>query len=301
MSHLPVLQEEVLRYLDPKPNEHFIDCTVGSGGHALAILEKTGPRGKLLGIDWDPEAIARTRAAAKQKGFANRLLLAQDTYANLAEIAREQKFPQAQGILLDLGLSSEQLEESKRGFSFRGQEPLDMRFDPKHSLTAEKILNFWSRQDIETIIKEYGEDQFAKEIAREIIETRAQKPFAQTSDLVGAILNAVPARHRRAKIHPATRTFQALRIAVNDELGNIRRVLPQAIGLLAPGGRIALISFHSLEDKIAKEFFREEAKEKEQGQPAIRILTKKPAVPTAQELRNNPRARSAKLRVAVKL
>ncbi|MBI2574048.1 MAG: 16S rRNA (cytosine(1402)-N(4))-methyltransferase RsmH [Candidatus Wildermuthbacteria bacterium] len=293
MAHISVLQEEVLRYLDPKPNEYFIDCTLGNGGHAFAILGKTAPRGKLLGIDWDPDAIARARTEAKQKGCAGRLILANDSYANLAEIIRQEKFPQPHGILLDLGLSSEQLEESKRGFTFRKQEPLDMRFNPGHSLTAEKVLNFWSRQDIEKIIKEYGGEQFAKEIAGAIIEQRTKKPLAKTSDLVDAVLEAIPKRWHRAKIHPATRTFQALRIAVNGELENIKRVLPQAVETLKPGGKIAVISFHSLEDKIVKEFFKE--------QTNVRILTKKPTVPAIKEIQHNPRARSAKLRAAEKL
>lgn len=292
MAHISVLQEEVLRILDPKPNEHFIDCTLGSGGHAFAILEKTAPRGKLLGIDWDSEAISRAKSAAKQKGLEKRLIPAHGSYADLSEIIRKEKFPQPSGILLDLGLSSEQLEESGRGFTFRTQEPLDMRFNPAHTVTAEKILNFWSRQDIEKIIKEYGEEQFAKEITRAIIGQRAKKPFAQTSDLVGIVFSAIPKRYHRTKIHPATRTFQALRIAVNGELDNLRRVLPQAVAELKTGGRVAVISFHSLEDRIVKEFFK---------QSDIRILTKKPLAPTNKEIQHNPRARSAKLRAAEKL
>ncbi|OGZ23291.1 MAG: 16S rRNA (cytosine(1402)-N(4))-methyltransferase [Candidatus Nealsonbacteria bacterium RIFCSPLOWO2_01_FULL_41_9] len=283
--HIPVLQKEVIEYLTPGPNENFIDCTIGEGGHASAILEKIKPDGKVLGIDLN----------IRFKGD-KRLILAEDNFTNLKEIVEKIKFGKADGILMDLGFSSWHLEESGRGFSFQKQEPLDMRYNLENQLTAEKILNFWSAPEIERILKEYGEEKFAKEIAREIINSRQIRPIQNTFQLVAIIRRVVPAGYQRQKIHPATRTFQALRIAVNDELNNLQAVLPEALDILKKGGRIAVISFHSLEDRIIKNFLRDEAKEN-----LISILTKKPVTATFQEIKINPRARSAKLRAAQKI
>lgn len=290
--HIPVLQKEVINYLASRPNENFIDCTINGGGHALAILEKNGPKGKVLGIDADADQIKNCRAKAE----ARRLILVCDNFANLEEIVKSEKFPAVSGILMDLGFSSWHLEESGRGFSFQKQEPLDMRYNSENQLTAEKILNFWSAPEIEKILTEYGEEKFSKEIAREIINSRQISPIQNTFQLVAIIKKAVPGWYQRQKIHPATRTFQALRIAVNDELNNLQIVLPQAIEVLKRGGRLAVISFHSLEDRIIKNFFKEKAKEN-----LINILTKKPVEATSQEIKANPRARSAKLRAAIKL
>lgn len=269
--HIPVLQKEVIEYLDPKPNENFIDCTIGEGGHSLAILERTEPRGKILGIDF------QLRLKLKE-----RLILIEDNFANLKEIIQKNKFKSVHGILFDLGMSSWHLEESGRGFSFKRNEPLDMRYDSKTNLTAEKILNYWSFQDIERILREYGEERRADRIAERIIEARKQEPIKNTVQLRG-IINKSGGNQQQS--------FQALRIAVNDELGNLQKALPQAVDILEPGGRLAIISFHSLEDRIVKIFFKNQQ---------FQILTKKPIAPSFKEIRNNPKARSAKLRVIQK-
>ena len=286
--HIPVLQKEVLQYLDPQPNENFIDCTVGEGGHTLAILEKTVPKGKILGID------LYVRAHLKH---SPRLVLIQDNFANLKEIAQKNRFNKVDGILMDLGMSSWHLEESGRGFSFQKKEPLDMRYDAQNQLTAEKIVNFWSKFEIEKILREYGEEQFAGSIAERIVEQRKARPIVNTSQLVQIIEQTIP---RRGK-HPATRTFQALRIAVNDELSNLEKVLPQALEILEKNGRLAVISFHSLEDRIVKNFFSAHGGSASGGKnPSLKILTKKPITPSNNEIKINSRARSAKLRAAQK-
>ncbi|MBI1971331.1 MAG: 16S rRNA (cytosine(1402)-N(4))-methyltransferase RsmH [Candidatus Wildermuthbacteria bacterium] len=290
MSHVPVLQKEVIKYLDPKPDENFIDCTIGSGGHTLAILERTAPTGKVLGIDWDTEAIAKLKTQTAK--LWKRLILVNDNFAHIQDIVQREKFRPVHGILLDLGMSSDQLEKSGRGFTFQKNEPLDMRYDPANLLDATKILNFWSRQDIERIFKEYGEEQFAQEIAKAIVAARSEKPIIKTFQLVDIITHATPKWYQRKKLHPATKTFQALRITVNNELQNLTHALPQAVSVLSPGGRIAAISFHSLEDRIVKRFFRSE--------PSLKVLTKKPATASWPERKTNPKSRSAKLRVCAK-
>lgn len=289
--HIPVLKEEVLKYLDPSKNEHFVDATLGFGGHAKAILEKTLPKGKLLGIEWDREVLEQTKTSMTKEELTRTTLVC-DSYTNLESIAKREKFPKVSGIILDLGMSSWHVDESKRGFSFQKNELLDMRYNPNHSLDAKKILNFWSRFDIEAILKEYGEEQFARDIAKAIVEARKQTPVIRTFQLVEIIKAATPKWYHRKKLNPATKTFQALRIAVNSELENISNVLPQALSVLAEGGRLAVISFHSLEDRIVKTFFK--------NQSNLRILTKKPVIASFKEQKENPRARSAKLRVAIK-
>ncbi|MFH1036509.1 MAG: 16S rRNA (cytosine(1402)-N(4))-methyltransferase RsmH [Patescibacteria group bacterium] len=293
MTHIPVLQKEVIEYLDPKPNENFIDCTVGGGGHASAILERTGPKGKLLGIDWDAGQIKNLKP--KFKNFGKRTVLINDNYANLKKIVSGQKFGKASGILLDLGFSSWHMEESERGFSFSKREPLDMRYDLQNPLTAEKIINYWSEADLEKIFREYGEEQFSKQIAKSVIDARRVITIENTLQLVEIIKKAVPAGYQHGKIHFATKTFQALRIAVNGELDNLEKVLPQILEILKTKGRIVIISFHSLEDRIVKNFYNNQAKE-----GLLEILTKKPVQPGNEEITINPRARSAKLRAAQK-
>ncbi|MDO8424828.1 MAG: 16S rRNA (cytosine(1402)-N(4))-methyltransferase RsmH [bacterium] len=296
MAHIPVLPKEVIEYLDPKSNENFIDCTLGGGGHALAILEKTGPNGKILGIDADPEAIKNAESKIANTEYKKRLIIACGNFKNLKEIVTGENFKKISGILLDLGMSSSQLEESGRGFSFQKKEPLDMRYDPLGPVTAEKIVNYWSYQEIERILKEYGEEQFSQIIARQILEARKIKPIETTLRLVEIIEKSVPGWYRHKGIHFATKTFQALRIAVNGELDSLKSILPQALETLEGGGRVAIISFHSLEDRIVKNFLRDRAKE-----GLISILTKKPIVPQEAEIKINPRSRSAKLRSAIKL
>ncbi|HCM36924.1 MAG: 16S rRNA (cytosine(1402)-N(4))-methyltransferase [Candidatus Wildermuthbacteria bacterium RIFCSPLOWO2_02_FULL_47_9c] len=284
--HIPVLKEKVLEYLNPQPNQNFIDCTAGGGGHATAILERIAPKGKVLAIDWDREAISRLRATS-------RLVPREGNFAEVKEIANREKFLPVHGVLFDLGLSTTQLEESKRGFSFQLLEPLDMRYNAQQPVTAEKILNYSSKAELERILKEYGEEQFAGKIAQAIVQARAQKHIEETSQLVEIIEEATPRWYHRKRIHPATKTFQALRIATNNELENLERGLQGATELIVSSGKIAVISFHSLEDRIVKNFFKQE--------PSLKPFTKKPTVPTNAEIKKNPRARSAKLRVAIKL
>lgn len=300
--HIPVLKKEILQYLQPAENENFIDCTIGEGGHAKLILEKTAPSGKVLGIDLDPGQIETGKWSMAD--YKDRLILENNSYANLKEIIKKNNFAPVNGILLDIGMSSVQLEGSKKGFSFQAEQVLDMRYDDRfNNLTAEKIVNEWPLQEIEKIIKEYGEEKFARKIAEKIVEERSRGRIRTTLQLVEVIKTAIPAKFQKGhayrqagKIHCATRTFQALRIAVNDELGNLQRALPQAVDALAQHGRLAIISFHSLEDRIVKNFFNQEAKK-----GSIKILTKKPITAAASEVGENPRARSAKLRAAIKL
>lgn len=287
--HIPVLKEKVIEYLEPKPNENFVDCTVGQGGHAFALLEKTGPKGKVLGIDQDSAFLSQLRQTI-QKKYRHRLILAEGNFAHITDILRQEKFKPVHGILFDLGFSYLHIEESKRGFSFQKQEPLDMRYSTANPVTAEKIVNYWSKTDLERILKEYGEEQFSEEIAQAIVEQRASTPIVKTTQLVKIIQDVTPKWYHRKKMHPATKTFQALRIAVNRELENIKEALPQAVELLEPKGRIAVISFHSLEDRIVKNFFK--------THPSLSMITKKPITPSFQEQKANPRSRSAKLRVA---
>jgi 16S rRNA (cytosine1402-N4)-methyltransferase len=291
--HIPVLLNEVIKYLDPKPNENFIDCTMGQGGHAVAILEKIGPMGKILGIDLDGKQIENCRRLKER--FNNRLILANDNYANLKNIAEQNNFFPINGILLDLGFSSFHTDESQKGFSFLKNEPLDMRYNLQNNLTARQIINEWPEKEIEKILEEYGEEKFAKKISKKIAEARQIKKIETTLQLVGIIEKAIPGR-RKGDIHCATRTFQALRIAVNDELENLKNILPQAVSILSSGGRLAVISFHSLEDRIVKSFFKETEKEN-----IAKILFKKPITASEQEILENPRARSAKLRAIIKI
>jgi len=311
--HIPVLQKEVLEIFDPKPNQNFIDCTIGEGGHSLAILEKTAPEGKILGIDWDQEMIKSLMSKVESLKLRRRLILVNDSFVNLKEIVKKESFKDVKGILLDLGISSWHLEKSGRGFSFQQDEPLDMRYNQNSKLTAEKILNEWSEKEIEKILKEYGEERFAKRISKKIVEERKIKPIRTTFQLVEIIKKAIPSwYHTRfsgyPKIHFATRTFQALRIAVNDELENLKKVLPQALEILERNGKLVVISFHSLEDRIVKNFFKDYSHgriripERSEVAPfACKIITKKPIRPSAEEMKSNPRSRSARLRSALKL
>ncbi|MEM1551794.1 MAG: 16S rRNA (cytosine(1402)-N(4))-methyltransferase RsmH [Candidatus Bathyarchaeia archaeon] len=291
--HLPVMKDEVIRFLDPKPGENLVDCTVGLGGHAFAVLERTGPSGRVLGVDADPLILERLKRRVEGTDYEGRLILVCGSFANLSEIVKRYAFGRVFGVLFDLGLSSWHLEESGRGFSFLRNEPLDMRYSPENPLTAEAIVNLWSLRDIERVLRVYGQERFARRIAEEIVRSR---PLKTTVDLVMAVERATPSWYHRGRIHFATRTFQALRIAVNNELENLERALPQALDVLDKGGRLVIISFHSLEDRIVKNFLREKAKE-----GAVKILTKKPVRPSKEEVKENPRARSARLRAALKL
>jgi 16S rRNA (cytosine1402-N4)-methyltransferase len=287
--HISVLLEPVLEALRPRPGVGFraLDCTVGGGGHSFALLERSSPDGQLVGLDADPGALegASTRLAP----FAGRFRLLNRNFLELTDLATD--LEPVDAIVFDLGLSSLQLESSGRGFSFRLDEPLDMRFNPHSDMpTAAELLNSLTEGELERILREYGEEPRARRLARTIVQRRVQRPFDRTGDLVAAVTAALgPARGRT---HPSTRTFQALRIAVNDELGALEAGLDAALRLLKPGGRLAVISFQSLEDRIVKWRFRGWADE-----GLLQILTRKPLVPAEAELRQNPRARSAKLRV----
>ena len=290
--HLSVLKNEVIEYLDPKPNENFIDCTFGEGGHALEILKRNGPEGKVLGIEVDKELFEICKV--KFKGL-KRLILVCDSYSNLKEIVKREGFKKISGILFDLGLSSWHLEESKRGFTFRKDEPLIMSYS-EEGKTAKDLLNELSEKEIYQILKNYGEERFAKKIAKEIVKERERKKIETTFQLVEIVKKATPVWYQKRKIHFATKTFQALRIAVNNELENLERALPQALEVLERGGRLVVISFHSLEDRIVKNFFK-----KSEREGKMKILTKKPISPSQTEIKINKRARSAKLRAGKKL
>src|SRR3989344_386563 len=281
MIHIPVLSKEVLEYLDPKPGENMIDGTIGQGGHTVLILEKTAPGGRVLGIDLDAGQIENSKAQlAEQK---ERIVLVNDSYANIISIVERENFKPVHGILLDLGYSSWQLEHSTKGFSFMKDERLDMRYHATSELTAEKIINGWPEEKLRQILDEYGEEKFARQIARGIVEVRGSKKIETTFELIRIIESVVPKKFQHGRIHCATKTFQALRIAVNSELESLKSALPDAISVLSPGGRLAVISFHSLEDRIIKNFFRE----REKG-GVVNLLTKKPITANYQELSKNP-------------
>jgi len=308
--HRAVLLKEVIEYLNPKKNQNFIDCTLGGGEHTLAIFKKTKPRGKILGIDLDKRSLKEVEKKAKdQKIKSERLILVQDNFKNLETIIEKyfSNIP-VHGVLLDLGLSSALIEMSERGFSFQKDEPLDMRFDVKQKTKALNIIGGWAEKDLVRIFREYGEERYAKNIAHRICKERKSREIRTTGQLVKLIKQSVP--FNKAK-HPATRVFQALRIAVNQELESLKKVLPQAIKILEPGGRLAVISFHSLEDRIVKKFFVRESKNcicppefpvcRCGHRSILKIITKKAIIPTEEEIRANPRARSARLRVAEKI
>ncbi len=288
MNHIPVLLKETIEVLNPQPTEFFIDGTIGSGGHAMAILEKIGPKGKLLGIDWDRNAIANCEV---QMANRKNVILVQGNYADLPEILKQKKLGKADGLILDLGFSSESLE-SGRGFSFLKNESLDMRYDIKQGVTAAEIINSFNEKDLADIFWKYGEERFSRQIAKKIIQERKSKPIKTTFDLMEIIKKAVPRSYERGRLHPATRVFQALRIYVNNELENLEKLLKNIEKIVK--GRLAIISYHSLEDRLVKNYFREMAR-----QGKAKILTKKPIRPTFEEIRQNPRARSAKLRAIV--
>lgn len=289
--HIPVLLKEVLHYLSPRADENFIDATAGEGGHTAAILEGNKPGGKVLGIEVDPDLCKKLKSRLAE--FPNRVILINDSYINLEEIVRKNNFKPVYGILFDLGMCSWHLESSGRGFSYLGDEPLDMRFSLKDDLTAAEIINFWSVEKIEKILKEFGEEKYARRIALAIKEARKKERIIGTQQLKDILKKSLPKNYDKKRIHFATRTFQALRIAVNNELEIIEKGIQQAIKILEPNGKIVVISFHSLEDRIVKNLFKEESKAGK-----LNILTKKPITPSLEEIKNNPRSRSAKLRAA---
>ena len=294
--HIPVLKKEVLELLDPRPDENFVDATVNGGGYAMSILEKTAPNGKILAFDLDEKVLEKFKEKARTEGLEERIVPIPENFAEIQGVVGEKSFGPVDGIVADLGFSSWQIEKSGRGFSFLRDEPLLMNFNESSSKTAEQIVNEASEEEIIKILREYGEERFAPSIARHLVGARKIKKIQTTFELVEVIKKSMPFRFQRGKIHPATRTFQALRIAVNDELGNLKKLLADGFEVLSDGGRFAIVSFHSLEDRIVKNFFREK---KAEGQGEI--LTKKPITPGEAEISENPRSRSAKLRAIKKL
>jgi 16S rRNA (cytosine1402-N4)-methyltransferase len=295
LRHQPVLLHETLDGLNVRPGGTYIDGTVGAGGHAFEILAHSAPDGRLLGLDLDPAALALARQTLAP--FGERAMLRQASYTQMAELAGD--LAPVNGIVLDLGLSSLQLDDPSRGFAFQYSGPLDMRFGPDIELTAADIVNEWPLDELADILYQYGEERHSRKIARAI---GAARPIATTTQLADVVTKAVGGRKER--LHPATRTFQALRIAVNGELESVEAVLPQAVSLLRPGGRLAVIAFHSLEDRLVKHFFRAQAREKIEDAnfvPPLREVTRKPIEASAEEIARNPRARSARLRIAEKL
>ncbi len=299
--HVPVLLEAVLEELRPAPGAVVIDATVGGGGHALALLRAAQPGGRLLGIDADPAALAAARARLAAAGLPpGSFVLHHGRFADLQAIATAHGFAPVDAVLLDLGVSSHQLDTPQRGFSFSAEGPLDMRLDPTGGPTAADLVNQLGERELADLIYRYGEERASRRIARLIVERRRQAPITTTADLASLVLRAV-GRGGRERIHPATRTFQALRIAVNRELEQLEAALPQAVELLRPGGRLAVISFHSLEDRMVKQFFRAESGyggSANARPPRLTIITRKPIEAGAAEVAANPRARSARLRVA---
>lgn len=308
-SHEPVLLDEVIHYLNPKKGGKYIDGTLGGGGHTSKMLERSFPDGQVLSIDLDPNAI---KAASEKINNKKRVIFVKDNFRNIKQIANVQGFNKVDGILLDLGLSSGQLQDRFRGFSFLAEGKLDMRFGAQTDVTAEKIVNEYDQKSLYEIFKNYGEEKLANPISKKIIETRKVTPITKPEQLVEIVAEIYRKSYKgKSKLNPATKIFQALRIAVNEEMENLKQVLPDAISILAPGGRLAIISYHSLEDRMVKQFFKEKSTEyvdpkmpelPVKGQKVtLKVITKKPVVPTEEEILRNPRARSAKLRVAEKL
>lgn len=307
VQHIPVLLDEVLDGLNLDPNSQVIDGTLGGGGHTAHLLDRTAPTGQVLGLDADPAAIRRVEERLAKAVTTGRLVTVQANFGELADVAKAHNFLNTAGILLDLGLSSFQLETPARGFSFQQDGPLDMRFDPAQETSAADIVNTWREQEIADVLYHYGEERRSRRIAKAIIRSRS---ITTTAQLAHIVEQAVGGR-RGHRTHPATRTFQALRIAVNQELTQLEAVLPQSLSLVKPGGRLAIISFHSLEDRIVKQWMQYEARDYVPDKtypkggytktPTLQLITHKPITPTQSELARNPRSRSAKLRIAERL
>jgi 16S rRNA (cytosine1402-N4)-methyltransferase len=302
--HQPVLYQEIIHALQPRRAGRYVDGTLGAGGHARGILEASAPDGQLLGLDVDPQAL--TLARKNLAPYEGRIHLAQASYTSLSTQLALLQWEAVDGIVLDLGASSMQFDTPERGFSFMHDAPLDMRFGPHALMTAADLVNKYSERELADLIYQYGEERESRKIARAIVKAR---PLHTTRELVAVIESVSPRRGDR--VHPATRTFQALRIAVNEELASIEEVLPQAVAALGAGGRLAVISFHSLEDRIVKDFFREQSKDlvnppyeriyEVERKAIVKEINRKPITPTDEEFKNNPRARSAKLRIVEKM
>ena len=307
-EHKPVLLDEVIEHLRCAAGKCFVDGTVGGGGHARAILEKTAPDGRLIGIDWDAEALAK--AQSNLQPYKERLVLVRENFARIGQVLARLHVQTVDGILVDLGLSSFQVDAAERGFSFSQPGPLDMRMDTREETTAAQLVNASSEQELADLIWSFGEERWNRRIARNIVRVRAEAPIETTEHLAEVVRKAIPAGKRSRKRHPATRTFQALRMAVNRELDNLRIFLQGVLDLLQPMGRLAIISFHSLEDRLVKQAFSSWARSCRcpaqlplcqcEGRPLVLLVNKKPVVPSAEEIEANPRARSGRLRVVEK-
>lgn len=299
--HVPVLVNEVIEALNLEINKNVIDCTVGDGGHSEKILEKIGEEGKLLAIDADTESILRAKQFLYK--FEDQVIFVRDNFENLEKIVKEKNFENVNAILIDFGWSTPQFEMRGRGFSFNNlEEDLDMRYFENSPLSASELLNNLDENNLEEIFRKYGEEKLSKEIAKKIILKRKEKEIKKVKDLTEIVLETYREKLKTTReipwiggLHPATKVFQAVRIAVNNELEVIEKVLPEAIGILKPKGRLAVISFHSLEDRIVKHLFKSE------NNKTIKIITKKPLVCSEEEYKNNPKSRSAKLRVIEKI
>ena len=288
-AHQPVLVNDVLEYLAPQPGAVMVDCTVGAGGHSLRLLPRLLPTGRLIAIDRDPEALALARQRLME--FHPQIEFVQGDFRHLSAILARLGLSTVDGVVADLGMSSVQVDRPERGFSFLREGPLDMRMDSTQPTTAASLVNRLPESELAQVIRRYGEERWASRIAKRIVTARRTQPIQTTSQLARIVAEAIPSGHRSYRIHPATRTFQALRIAVNDELGSLQALLEFLPEALNPGGRAAIIAFHSLEDRLVKQSFRQGA---EAG--IVRLLTKKPVRPPADEQQDNPRSRSAKLR-----
>jgi len=310
-EHKPVMLDECIDYLNIRANGVYVDATLGGAGHSSAILKRLGPEGLLIGIDQDQDAIRAAGQKLENVQTQGRYVLYHTNFEKIREVIGMQKLKAVDGVLMDLGVSSYQLDEGERGFSYQQDAPLDMRMNKSEEMDAAWVVNNLSREELTRIIREYGEEKWASRIAEFIVKSRETQKITTTGQLVDIIKAAIPAAARREGPHPAKRTFQAIRIAVNRELEVLEKTLGEIIDFLNPGGRLAVITFHSLEDRIVKQIFKDKA----QGcicpgdfpkcvcgrTPQIRILTRKPVTPSEDELERNPRARSAKLRVAEKL
>ena len=307
-THVPVLAGELIDLIDPAPGEVAIDCTFGSGGHARLVADRVGASGELICIDRDPHAEAQFASFADEVACATRFI--RGNYADILPELLDEGL-EVDLLYLDLGISSMQVDTRERGFSYSYDAPLDMRMDPEQELNARTVVNEWPEQRLAAAFRDYGEERYARRIARELVRRREREPIVTTNDLVAAIKRAVPTPAQFAAGHPARRVFQAIRIAVNDEIASLERALPEAWRLLRPGGRIAAISFQSLEDRIVKRFLVDRAR----GcicppespictcgrEPEAELLTRRPVSPTPEEVASNPRAHSGKLRAALKL
>jgi len=308
-DHIPVLLEEVIRFIEPRSNQDFVDATLGGGGYTLGLLKKNGPRGIVISFDLDPEAISH--AQKRLHSYKDRVIYINDNFDKIKTKINEYKFNKISGVVCDLGYSSLQVEDQTRGFSFDSEGKLDLRFSPQTALTADEILHHWSEKRLADILKNFGEEPLSRSIARQIVYFRKKSKI--TAKLLKKIVTDLYARRwsKYSRVHPSTRTWQALRIAVNNEFENLKKFLPAAVEIMPKGAKLAIVSFHSGEDKIIKNFFKISARDcicpKEaavcicQHQASLKILTTKPIKPSANEVEKNYRSRSAKLRVVEKI